>query len=156
MQSLGKVVATSRRMPSPASLPSLRSENAGNDPTVSLVPSGGGGWKSSKDGKENQKEDGDTPPPPPPPPSQSKDVSSGDVTKGEGNRGGPHAPPPPPHLRRPPQSPGKQFKSHFPSLEEQETMSKKEFDDLHRRQVEGEGSPEPTGKWKIGNYHKLF
>ncbi|KAK9499028.1 hypothetical protein O3M35_003545 [Rhynocoris fuscipes] len=43
MQSLGKV--PSARRP-PANLPSLKSEHSGNDPTVSLVPTGGTGWGS--------------------------------------------------------------------------------------------------------------
>ena len=43
MQLLGKV-SQSRRIPAPAYLPSLKKENLGNDPTVSLVPSGSSGW----------------------------------------------------------------------------------------------------------------
>ncbi|GLG99492.1 Uncharacterized protein GBIM_05949 [Gryllus bimaculatus] len=43
MQCLGKV--PSARRP-PANLPSLKSEHSGNDPAVSLVPSGGTGWGS--------------------------------------------------------------------------------------------------------------
>lgn len=41
MQSLGKV--PSARRP-PANLPSLKSEHSGNDPAISLVPTGGTGW----------------------------------------------------------------------------------------------------------------
>jgi len=49
-QSLGKI---GKRMPGPAQLPSLRKENAGNDPTVSLVPTGGG-WGAGKEDGEQQ------------------------------------------------------------------------------------------------------
>lgn len=49
MQSLGKVPNARR---APANLPSLKSEHSGNDPAVSLVPSGGTGW-GSKPGETN-------------------------------------------------------------------------------------------------------
>lgn len=103
LQSLGRIGATSRRMPAPASLPSLRSENAGNDPTISLVPSGGSGWKNTKEDKEN------------------KEVNS------EVRQLGPE---------KPPKSPGRKFKTDFPSLEEQEAMSKRELEELERRHRE--------------------
>lgn len=55
-------------MPGPSSLPSLRTENAGNDPDINLVPSNSAGWGgggAGGGGKEKEEKEAPAKEPPP-------------------------------------------------------------------------------------------